>query len=296
MTSGIWWLASYPKSGNTWLRAVLSTLVSGRPVDINRMHFVGASADSRSAFEDALGIDSAALSPRQETDLRPRAYEVWAAEAERPLFCKAHDAYHRTPSGEPLFPSAVTRGAVYVVRDPRAVAVSFACYLGQALDAMIATMDDPDAMTARSTHRFSQHLRILLRRWSEHVESWLDAPFPVHLMRYEDMRTDPHAAFAAMAAFLELPSDRAAVEAAAEATTFARLQGQEREAGFIEKPRQAVTFFREGTIDGWRQVLRPEQAARIVAAHGSVMQRLGYDLRLAPFGAELEHTAAGQFR
>ena len=277
MAAGIWWLASYPKSGNTWLRAVLSTITSGRPVDINAMHRLGPSADGRSPFDEALGISSADLSLEQELNLRPRAYEVWAEAARRPLYCKAHDASHFTPAGEPLFSAAATRGAVYVVRDPRAVAVSLAAYMAWTIDEAIAWMDDPVATSASSSRRLSHHLRILLLRWHNHVESWLTAPFPVHLMRYEDMLADPHATFAAAAAFLGLPCNSDAIEAAVAETTFSRLREQEQRAGFSEKPRSAGAFFREGRADSWRQELTPEQAARIVTAHGATMRRLGYD-------------------
>jgi aryl sulfotransferase len=286
MSTGLWWLASYPKSGNTWLRALLSTLVSGKPADINRLSSLGGFAGSRSQFDNALGIDSAALSRDQEANLRPRVFEVLAAEAERPLYYKAHDAYYLTPAGEPLFPASATRGAVYVVRDPRAVAVSMAYHFAQPIDAAIAGMDNPEALYGGSTRRLSGHLRQRLLRWSNHVDSWLGAPFPVHVLRYEDMQADPNTALGAVAAFLGLPSDRVAIAAAVEAATFSRLQAQEREAGFIEKPRQAAAFFREGRVDGWRQALSPEQAARIVAAHGAVMRRCGYDPLLAPLTAD----------
>ena len=282
MRGGIWWLASYPKSGNTWLRAILATLLSGKPVDINAMAFLGPYAASRSLFDRALGIDSASLSHEQELNLRPRVYEILAAEAERPLYCKTHDAYLATSAGEPLFPAAATRGAVYVARDPRAVAVSSVHFMARPIDETIAAMDSATAVSAGSTQRLSQHLRQPLLRWCEHVESWLAAPFPVHLMRYEDMLGDPHAAFRAMAAFLDLPADQAAIAAAVEATSFSRLQAQERETGFIESPRHSAGFFREGKADGWRRALTPEQAGHIVAAHGHVMRRLGYDVTLAP--------------
>ena len=135
--AGIWWLASYPKSGNTWLRVALATLLSGRPADINAMPLVSLIANNRALFDDTLGIESTDLSIEQETDLRPRVYETWAAELARPLYCKAHDAYRMTPAGELLFPTAATLGAVYIVRDPRAVAVSFATHLGEPIDETI---------------------------------------------------------------------------------------------------------------------------------------------------------------
>jgi hypothetical protein len=281
MPGGIWWLASYPKSGNTWLRAILASLISGKPVDINAMAFLGPHAASRSRFDRALGVDSASLSEEQELNLRPRVYEILAAEAEQPLYCKTHDACLPTPAGEPLFPAAATRGAVYVVRDPRAVAVSLGHFMARSIDETIAAMDNPAEVFARSTRRLSQHLRQPLLRWCEHVESWLAAPFPVHLARYEHMLADPHATFRAMADFLCLPVSEAAIAMAVEATSFSRLQAQERATGFAESPRHAAAFFREGRADGWRRALTPAQAGRIVAAHGQVMRRLGYEANLA---------------
>jgi aryl sulfotransferase len=285
MGSRIWWLASYPKSGNTWLRAWLCSLMSGRPAEINDLSRLGPFAGSRSHFDATLGITSVALSRDQEFNLRPRVFEVVGAEAKRLLYCKTHDAYQLTPAGEPLFPRTATAGAIYVVRDPRAVAVSMAHYMAEPLDTAIASMADRDAISGGSTKRLSNHLRQYLLRWSDHVESWLGAPFPVHLVRYEDMQADPLAAFGAIAAFVGLRSDGTTIAAAVAAASFLRLQAQEREFGFIEKPRRAAAFFREGRVDGWRDALTPEQAARIVAAHGAVMRRCNYDLSLMPRAA-----------
>jgi hypothetical protein len=291
MRRSIWWLVSYPKSGNTWLRTVLVSLTSNGSLDINDMASLGPMTSLRSAFDDTLGIDSADLPIEHQANLRPRVYEIWAAEAEAPLYCKVHDAYHLTPSGEPLYPPAATRGAIYVARDPRAVAVSYSHHSGRALDSTIAQMDS-DATLDGSPRGVSSVLRQRLLRWSDHVESWLAAPFPVHLVRYEDMLANPHAAFAGIAAFLGLACERAAIDAAVEATAFARLQEKERRGGFTEKPWGAAAFFREGRSDGWRRALTPEQSDRIVAAHGAVMQRLGYDVSLSPFAAEKDLVAA----
>jgi aryl sulfotransferase len=293
MRPAIWWLASYPKSGNTWLRSVLVTLTSKGSLDINDMASLGPMASLRAAFDDTLGVDSADLPYEHQANLRPRVYEIWAAEAERPLYCKVHDACHLTPSGEPLFPPAATRGAIYVARDPRAVAVSYSHHSGRALDATIARMDS-DATIDESPRGLSRVLRQRPMRWSDHVESWLAAPFPIHLVRYEDMLADPHAKFAGIAAFLGLACDRAAIDAAVEATAFSRLREKERSAGFTEKPWGAAAFFREGRSDGWRRVLTPEQADRIVAAHGPMMQRLGYDVTSKPLVAEARDLAAAR--
>jgi aryl sulfotransferase len=288
--AGIWWLASYPKSGNTWLRAFLAALLSGRSADINAMPSVSLLANNRAVFDNALGIESADLTVEQETNLRPRVYEMLAVEAQRPLYCKTHDVYRRTPAGEPLFPAAATLGAVYIVRDPRAVAVSYANHRAEAVEQTIARMEDPESARSATVGRLPRHLLPRIGPWRDHVESWLSAPFPVHLLRYEDMHSDPHSAFAGVAAFLGLTFDRERIAAAIEATAFSRLQAQERAAGFVEKPIRATAFFREGRVDGWRQALTAEQAARIVTVHGAVMKRFNYDTRLMPLIAE--HGAA----
>jgi aryl sulfotransferase len=173
-----------------------------------------------------------------------------------------------------------------VVRDPRAVAVSFAHHRGRDIDDTIDRMEDPGGAWA-PVSQLSQQLNERPGHWSHHVESWLGAPFPVHLLRYEDMHGDPHSAFAAVARFLGLPSDSERIAAAVEAAAFPRLQAQERAAGFIEKPSRSPVFFREGRVDGWRQVLTAEQATRIVTAHGAVMRRCDYDTQLLPLTAEL---------
>jgi aryl sulfotransferase len=282
--AGIFWLASYPKSGNTWLRAFIATLVTGEPADINKLGF--RSASFRAPFDEALGLEAADLTLEQETNLRPRAYETWAAEAERFHYCGAHDAYYLTPAGEPLFPTGATRGAVYIVRDPRAVAVSLSHYTGCTIDTEIARMADPNATFSGSEDRLHQRLLQRLQTWSSHVQSWMKAPFPIHVVRYEDMHAAPHATLGAIARFLALPDDPQRIAFAVAATSFSRLQAQERASGFREKPHKAAAFFREGRVDGWRRELTKKQAARIVAVHGKVMQRLGYDLTLEPASAE----------
>ena len=51
--AGIIWLASYPKSGNTWLRAFLHNLLRdpGRPYDINKLTDVTAGESQASWYQ-----------------------------------------------------------------------------------------------------------------------------------------------------------------------------------------------------------------------------------------------------
>ena len=121
-----------------------------------------------------------------------------------------HDAFVRLPDGRPLFPPQVSLRAVYLVRNPLDVCVSFAHHLGITdLDAMIASMADPTFAFGGCAYHWDRQLRQRLLTWSGHVLSWVDgAEMPVHVMRYEDMKRSPVETFTACAEFLSCPTTR----------------------------------------------------------------------------------------
>ena len=106
------WLASYPKSGNTWFRMLVANLSAndGKPVDINDLPERSGIASAREPFDHLLLIDSGLLTHDEIDCLRPRVYEELARGAEDdeydvpedapPVrFVKVHDAYTLTPNG-----------------------------------------------------------------------------------------------------------------------------------------------------------------------------------------------------
>jgi hypothetical protein len=276
--SGFHWLASYPKSGNTWLRLALGSLAGGgRPPDFASGDKFAQIASDRTAFDLLLDVDSADLTADEAADLRPRFYEIDARRAAAPQLRKVHDAWTLTPSGEPLFPPAVTLGAICIVRDPRDVAVSFAHHMGVDIDRAVAFMARPDAALAAGGRHGALQLRQTLLCWSGHVRSWRDAPGrPALLLRYEDMLADAEGALARAAAYLGWAAAPETVAQAVAATRFDALRAAEERHGFTEKPRPAGRFFRRGIAGGWRDTLTAEQASRIEDRHGAVMAELGY--------------------
>jgi aryl sulfotransferase len=275
--SGFFWLASYPKSGNTWLRLFLESLAAnGAAPDINAFGPSGDHAALRDEFDRILDIESADLTDDEIARARPRLYEIKARESNEPQPCKVHDAWELTPAGEALFPLELTLGAVYLVRDPRDVAVSFAHHMNQTPDQAIARMNDPAAVMERPRVRMPRQLPQHLCTWSAHVESWLDAPIRLLSVRYEDMLDDPVKQFGQIARFMGRDAPPEKIAAAADAVRFERLRAVEEAGGFAESPPGIERFFRRGVAGGWRDSLSHEQIARIEADHGSVMRRLGY--------------------
>ncbi|NJK96875.1 MAG: sulfotransferase domain-containing protein, partial [Bacteroidales bacterium] len=120
------WLASYPKSGNTWFRAFLANLLhpGDKPADINELEG-GPIASSRALFDEATGLSSSDLTPAEIENLRPFVYRYIARNSTEIIFHKIHDAYTLTSEGVALVPAEATRCAIYFVRNPLDVAVFF---------------------------------------------------------------------------------------------------------------------------------------------------------------------------
>jgi aryl sulfotransferase len=276
---GIVWLASFPKSGNTWFRILLANLVAGEngPADINDLDERGGIASARHEFEAATLLDSGLVSPDDIDRLRPDVYARIAAEAVEARWIKVHDAYTLNADGKPVLGRAVARAAVYLVRDPRDVAVSLAFHNSTTTDAAIELMNAPDGALCRGRRGQPPQLRQRLTGWSGHVASWLDqTDTPVHLVRYEDMRADPVAAFTGALAFARRPATDEDIQRAVRHADFGELQRQESEKGFGERLSRTAPFFRSGEAGSWRRELTADQVGRIEAAHAPMMERLGY--------------------
>ncbi|MGE0444344.1 MAG: sulfotransferase domain-containing protein [Vicinamibacterales bacterium] len=268
------WIASYPKSGNTWVRAFLTAYLRDEPVRLDDME-ADTVASNRALFDEYAGVEAADLLPSEVSQLRPAIYAQLAAESTGMVLLKAHDPF-RLPGGPPLFPPAVSR-AIYIVRDPRDVAVSLAHHnnwtVERAVDAVC------HGYRAAPTGRaLLDQLEQRLPAWSDHVRSWLEAAreVPLHVVRYEDLLADAPAHFAGLLDFYGAERDEARLTRAVDATRFERLRRQEAEHGFQERPPRAVAFFRSGNTGQWAAVLPPALADRIAGSQAELMRELGY--------------------
>lgn len=273
------WLASYPKSGNTWMRVLLTNYMNDGegPVDINKLDG-GPIASARFWFDEWAGIEASALSDTVIERLRPDVYRCMANEASDVIYMKVHDAWGLTDQGEALFPSDVTAAVIYILRNPLDMVGSCAHHWGVGLDKAVSNLCDFEFSNSRSVGGLSDQLRQRLCSWSGHVKSWLDeSGLPVHTVRYEDLLEDPEAAFGDVVRFCGLPYDEERVRKSVVFSNFFELQRQEREKGFRE--RSVVSsgpFFRQGRAGAWRDELPSELIKRMINTHGEMMKRFGY--------------------
>ena len=282
--SGIYWLASYPKSGNTWFRIFLTNYLANgdAPFDINEPMSSCSSGDSiatpRELFESKTGLESALMTHDEIEVLQPLVFEQLALESKDDFYIKTHFACHEVSPGLPITSIKGTKGAIHIVRNPLDVALSYADHFGTGIDNAIGELGEHDFTLCGTGHVSGKQLRQKIGSWSDHTKSWLDARwFPVKLLRYEEMKNDPVEAFGRAIRFLGLPYDLVRLKKAIAFSDFNELKKQEQEKGFKERsPHSSGSFFRKGGAGQWKESLSPEQVSRILQDHGEMMRRLGY--------------------
>ena len=270
----IFWLASYPKSGNTWMRAFIANLIAGGT------QALGFDDWNRYATDDALperyerlaGAAVGTLDIERICALRAGVQAQISAQVRGTVFVKTH-SLAGSYAGHPLQHWAVCAGGCYVVRNPLDVAVSFAAHFGLSLDESIERLADPRVATATDRLFVGQ----ILGSWSQHVAGWAALESRnVLVVRYEDMCEKPLKAFGRVARTLGLDGDRGRVQRAIDFSAFGQMQRMEREHGFREAVAANRPFFRAGRMHQWRERLSRAQVARVVADHHETMRRFKY--------------------
>jgi len=260
-TRNIVWIASYPKSGNTWVRFLACNLLFG---------------PQESATTVSL--------------LAPDIHEAGPAliTGSHAGLVKTHFAYS---SSLPLLNRSAA--AIYVVRHPADVLVSNFYYAQRRLarqahsgaafdeyfDEFVANRGDP------------QWQRLGMGSWEENVRSWLGGhtAFPVVVVRYEDLSANAYQVAVKLAQFLKPTSTEQEVRQAIEDSSFSRMR--EIEEGDIRAQRVGIfykpylqpsieagnRFMREGAVGSGARHFTAAQRTRLIAAFGPLLVELRYD-------------------
>ncbi|MEP7157910.1 MAG: sulfotransferase domain-containing protein [Chloroflexota bacterium] len=241
-------LASYPRSGSSWIRFLIMEMFAGE-----------------ASFEDF-----ARTVPEIGRHQHARALLPGGGR-----FIKTHEHF-----------SAGYRRAIHLVRDPRDVAVSYFRYMQRIQKIVLRPGDDEaasfdcfiDALLAGRIDGFGT--------WQAHLLSWLDAAesrrVEVLRLRFEDLRADPVSVTLAIARFLGLELSAVEAELVAQRSSIEQMRAAEEKA--IESGRSrigqlgrrsGVRLINSGSVEGWREKLTADQLARFEAfAEG--LARMGY--------------------
>ena len=262
------WLASYPKSGNTWVRMLLTAYHLGA-LDINSNATFSQHDTNVYLYNVVSPTILTNLEPEQVLYLRNAVLMHIASSAKyNPNVVKTHCANIRV-DGVELIPAKLSSQSVYIVRDPRDVAVSFAKHTGGDVETTIANMNIKENLL----RNIGSPVVSWLSTWSNNVKSW-DVKGCTRI-KYEDMKEDTYAQFVRIIEGFGMPFDEGRARKAVELCELDRLKKQEEKNGFIENGNQDK-FFGQGK--GWQNELTENQVRKIEIDHGEMMESLGYKL------------------
>jgi len=242
-------IVSYPRSGNTWTRFLISNLI----------------------YQNE---------PTTFANIESRIPEIYfnsdhmMRRLPRPRLLKSHECF------EPRY-----RQVIYIVRDPRDVAVSFYHHNVKA-----GNIPDDYPMDDFVPRFIAAEFDTKWGSWNDSVKSWLSLrqTQPRFLMlRYEDMKKDPQGQLSRVGTFLEQHSFRKIdlntekLNQAIDRSSPERMRALEKEqAGqwvLTKQTRSDKPFVRTASSGGWRSTLSEKSVAAIESAWGDTMRSLGYD-------------------
>jgi hypothetical protein len=276
---GIVWLASYPKSGNTWLRIFLyhvTRIMMGVPLDGNDLNLLDRSSyyEARlvSLFDKFLGRPTEEVEWRDIVPVRPRVHAEVARLVNGPMLLKTHLALIKV-EGTPVINLDVTLGAVYIVRNPLDVVLSLSDHIGIPLEYAVETL----CLDGYQIPHTAIEVYEPWGSWRENVGSWTSTGQKTILpIRYEDMLASPARTFRAVMNHLgQKPTDEQ-INEAIELSRFERLSEIEKEVPFRERAAGTARFFRVGRAGQWQDILSEAQVERIVSFNHRYMRRFGY--------------------
>ncbi len=268
------WLASYPKSGNTWMRIFLHNLLMNpeKPIGINQ---IGAFSYGESSTNWYRGLTEGPLldcSRAEVAKLRPRAQMAMTQASQDSIFVKTHNtlgSWH----GVPVHNMDATVGAIYMLRNPLDVCLSMTAHYGQTIDQAIDRLADAQALTGHD----EKHVPEVHGDWTNHVKSWTQDQHKQKLViRYEDMLHKPLPTFSSVARYLQLKPPQSRLKKAIKFSSFRELKQQEQKEDFKERSKHAKAFFRKGKAGQWRDELSEDQVAHLIEDHYEQMKLYRY--------------------
>ena len=231
----------------------------GAAPDINNLRQFTTGDSRADFFAAAAGGKYRAESIEDWVRVRQKALRLIAGSKPNHHFVKTHCQAIEF-MGEPLIPNAVTAAAIYILRNPFDVALSYARHTSSDVATAIERMGARDNIMGSP-----QHLYDVLGRWDDHIHTWVDANgLAVHLVRYEDLLTKPGLTMRQLLdGFLKVKVDAPKLAYAIKSTSFEAMRRQEAELGFRERPEGMTQFFAKGQAGAWRDEMTAAQVARI---------------------------------
>ena len=276
----IFWLASYPKSGNTWIRMFLRSyfLSSNQKFSLNEKGMLDFEVSN---FPTSELLKNANIDYSNFHNIAKN----WVTLQDiinlngKLNFLKTHNGNFNL-GNYPFTNTDNTIGGIYIVRDPRDVVLSYANHFGVNNDVSTDMLIDEENGEQYFDEKLKEkYFRSLMGSWSMNYLSWRHYKGrKIHLMRYEDLVKNPKKNFIKMLEYINsiisINIDQNRISKAVEETAFHKLQKLENREGFIEVGKGK--FFRKGKVGEWKENLDPKLTKKIEDHFRKEMMELNY--------------------
>lgn len=279
------WIPSYPKSGNTWVRAIITSfLYSPEGIfDFELLKFIPVFENlNRYEFVKKLNQDDyIKIKNNIETTSK-----YWIESQKLLVFnknlnskyniFKTHSA-NLMANNNKFTDSQLTQGMIYIVRDPREIVVSYSKFQGKTIDETIDFLSLKGAILLPEKNLTTT----LMSSWDVHFQSWKMLSVPKLLIRYEDLLVDTVNVINKISEFLnnilDLKKDvnYKIIENIYQSTQFEKFKIYEKNFGFNEASSYS-SFFRSAQISTWKDELSLIQTSKIEKLFSKTMSELNY--------------------
>ena len=282
------WLASYPKSGNTLVRSMIATYFFSKDgvFDFNLIKNI-KQFPNITLFEN-LGID---ITNDEEVIKNYIKVQETFNKKDSVQFLKTHSYLFNFWNKYPFTNLNNSLGVIYIVRDPRNVATSFAKFsnfsIEESADSMINELHFGGNLEAKKKH--GERTKVWTGTWNSNFNSWKSFKSQQRylLVKYEDLITDSELTFLKILKFIhnikkvKFTVDQTKLKNVIKTTSFENMQNLEKEKGFIEgkvdkKTGKKIPFFNLGSKNDWRQLLDSKIKKKLEVAFEKEMKELGY--------------------
>jgi len=273
----IMWLASYPKSGNTWIRALLTNYLYNENYKENAF----SKLDMIKSFPQKYAFKG--IVDERELEKNYMALFKYFIEAQKKInqdknlqIIKTHNICGSVNNFE-FTDKENTLGSIYILRDPRSVAVSYAYHANISFEKSVEIMLDEKRITLHN--KIYPEAR---SSWKIHLRSWLNHPMPKIFIKYEELEKNTHECFKSILIFInkfikkKIDINDQKILNAVQNCSFENLSKLENELGFVEKGKN-VNFFRKGKTDEWKTVLSSELISKIEQEFSEELKEFKYN-------------------
>ena len=283
------WLASYPKSGNTLLRSMISAYFFTQDGNFNFK-----TLNNINQFPDFKLFENYGINTFDHMEI-VRNYinvqrQINTKDKNSIRFIKTHSGL-RSINGYPFTDLNNSLGAIYIVRDPRSVAKSYANHNQMSIDRAADRMLEDKATLGGLKNPINEADKILthMGSWSSNYESW--KVFKKYnrylLIKYEDMVMNKEKTFITILKFihkladLKFAIDDDKLKNILKTTSFEYMQKAEKNFGFVEsvktkKDSEKNTFFKYGLNNNTPETLPAEIKKKLEVSLKKEMEELGY--------------------